>query len=100
VLIHGSGPGASAWANWRLTLPALAAQRRAIAPDIVGFGYTARPAGFSFTRASWLDHLVKWLDALGIERCDVVGNSFGGALALALAAEHGARIRRLVLMGA
>jgi 2-hydroxymuconate-semialdehyde hydrolase len=37
LLIHGSGPGVSAWANWRLVLAALSQQRRAIAPDMVGF---------------------------------------------------------------
>jgi len=99
VLIHGSGPGASAWANWRLTLPALAAQRRAIALDLVGFGFTARPANFAYTRAAWLKHLADFLDALHIERCDLIGNSFGGALALALAAAQPARVRRLALMG-
>lgn len=40
LLIHGSGPGVSAWANWRGVLPQLAAGRRVIAPDIVGFGYS------------------------------------------------------------
>ena len=43
LLIHGSGPGVSAWANWRLTIPALAAHRRVIAPDLVGFGFSDRP---------------------------------------------------------
>lgn len=44
LLIHGSGPGVSAWANWRMTLPALAKRYRVIAPDMVGFGFT-EPAG-------------------------------------------------------
>ena len=48
LLIHGSGPGVSAWANWRLTLPELAKARRVIAPDMVGFGFTERPAGFAY----------------------------------------------------
>jgi 2-hydroxymuconate-semialdehyde hydrolase len=47
----------------------------------------------------WVDHAVGVLDALGIEQTDLVGNSFGGALALALAIRYPARIRRLVLMG-
>lgn len=100
VLIHGSGPGASAWANWRLALPVLASDRRVLAPDIVGFGFTERPASFVYARDAWLDHLVKFLDALDVKQCDIVGNSFGGALALALAAAHPTRVRRLVLMGA
>lgn len=100
LLIHGSGPGVSAWANWRGVLPALAATgRRAIAPDIVGFGYTERPPGFSFDRESWVGHLVGFLDALGLDRVSIIGNSFGGALALWLATRHPQRVDRLVLMG-
>ena len=45
LLIHGSGPGVSAWANWRTVMPELARRSRVIAPDMVGFGFTERPAG-------------------------------------------------------
>lgn len=100
LLIHGSGPGVSAWANWRLTLPRLAARARVLAPDMVGFGYTERPTGISYGMDTWVRHALGFLDALGIEQADVVGNSFGGALALALAIRHPKRVRRLVLMGA
>ncbi len=100
VLLHGSGPGVTAWANWRLAIPALAARRRVIAPDLVGFGYTARPPGHRYGLDTWTAHAVGLLDALGLDRVDLVGNSFGGALALSLAIRHPRRIRRLVLMGA
>lgn len=100
VLLHGSGPGVSAWANWRVTMPALAeAGRRVLAPDLVGFGFTDRPVGVTWTVDTWLRHLVDYLDALGLDRVDVVGNSFGGALALHLAVAHPDRVGRLVLMG-
>jgi 2-hydroxymuconate-semialdehyde hydrolase len=99
LLIHGSGPGVSAWANWRGVLPALAARRRVIAPDMVGFGFTDRPAGIRCTMATWVQQTLDLLDALDLERVDVVGNSFGGALALALAIRAPQRVRRLVLMG-
>ena len=99
LLIHGSGPGVSAWANWRLVMPALAQQARVIAPDMVGFGYTERPQGFVYSMDAWVRQAVGLLDALGIERTDLVGNSFGGALSLALAIAHPERVRRLVLMG-
>lgn len=99
LLIHGSGPGVSAWANWRLVMPELAKQARVIAPDMVGFGYTARPAGQVYSMDAWVAQAVGVLDALDIERTDLVGNSFGGALALALAIRHPQRVRRLVLMG-
>ena len=99
LMIHGSGPGVSAWANWRLSLPVLARQARVIAPDMVGFGYSDRPAGQRYTMDAWVAQAVGVLDALDLERADVVGNSFGGALALALAIRHPQRVRRLVLMG-
>jgi 2-hydroxymuconate-semialdehyde hydrolase len=99
LMIHGSGPGVSAWANWRLSLPVLAQRARVVAPDMVGFGFSDRPAGHQYTMDNWVAQAVGVLDALDIERADVVGNSFGGALALALAIRHPRRVRRLVLMG-
>lgn len=99
LLIHGSGPGVTGYANWRLTMPALAKHFRVIAPDMVGFGETERPAGHRYSMNDWVAHAVGLLDALGIERAHVVGNSFGGALAIALALEAPARVGRLVLMG-
>ncbi|ALG86084.1 alpha/beta fold hydrolase [Gordonia phthalatica] len=99
LLIHGSGPGVSAWANWRLTIPTLADRHRVIAPDILGFGYTTRPDGAEYNAETWLDHLVGLIDALGLEKVSVVGNSFGGALAMRLATRHPDRVERLVLMG-
>ena len=99
MLIHGSGPGVSAWANWRLVLPRLAEHRRVIAPDLVGFGFTERPPGIRYDLNGWVSQAVGLLDSLGIEQADLVGNSFGGAVALALAIRHPRRVRRLVLMG-
>lgn len=100
VLIHGSGPGVSAYANWRLNMGPLSASRRVLAPDILGFGYTESPLGLEFSMERWLAHLTGFIDALKLGPVDIVGNSFGGALALALAARAPERVRRLVLMGA
>lgn len=99
LLIHGSGPGVSAWANWRLVIPELSKRCRVIAPDMVGFGFSERPAGIRYDMDTWVKQAVGLLDALGVEQTDLVGNSFGGALALAIAIRHPARVRRLVLMG-
>ena len=99
LLIHGSGPGVSAWANWRLLMPELAKSRRVVAPDMVGFGYTDRPANPRYDMDTWVAQAVGLLDAMEIECTDLVGNSFGGALALALTIRHPRRVRRLVLMG-
>jgi 2-hydroxymuconate-semialdehyde hydrolase len=99
LMIHGSGPGVTAWANWRLVLPELSKQCRTIAPDMLGFGYTERPEGTVYSLDTWVNHLVGLLDALGIEQTDLVGNSYGGAIALAMTIRHPQRVRRLVLMG-
>lgn len=99
LMIHGSGPGVSAYANWRLVMPEMAKQMRVVAPDMVGFGYSERPADGRYDMGRWVEQAVGLLDALEIEQADLVGNSFGGALALALAIRHPRRVRRLVLMG-
>ncbi len=99
LLIHGSGPGVSAWANWRLVMPELAKQARVIAPDMAGFGYTERKPAQRYDMDSWVEQAVGLLDALDIGQADLVGNSFGGALSLALTIRHPHRVRRLVLMG-
>ena len=99
LMIHGSGPGVSAWVNWRLVMPSLAERFRVIAPDMVGFGFTERPVGAVYGMDRWVRHAVDLLDALDIEAANIVGNSFGGGLALALAIRHPARVRKLVLMG-
>lgn len=100
LMIHGSGPGVSAYANWRLVMPELAKDRRVIAPDMAGFGFTDRPAGAIYTMDGWVAQAVGLIDTLDLPQVDLVGNSFGGALSLALAIRHPGRVRRLVLMGA
>lgn len=100
LLIHGSGPGVTAWANWRGIIPTLSRKARIIAPDMLGFGYTRCSPDMVLTPATWVQSLICLLDALKIDRVSVVGNSFGGAIALALAKAHPQRVNRLVLMGA
>jgi pimeloyl-ACP methyl ester carboxylesterase len=100
LMLHGSGPGVSAWANWRLNVPALAERYRVVAPDLVGFGYTERPGDVHYSLETWRDHVWAFLDALGLARVSVVGNSLGGRIALAMAGQHPERVGRMVLMGA
>ena len=101
ILIHGSGPGVTAYANWRGVIPDLAEDFACFAPDTLGFGYTDFPSdirGFSMSR--WVSHLVGFMDALGIARAHFIGNSYGGALTLSLAVRHPERVGKIVLMGA
>ena len=101
ILIHGSGPGVTAFANWNGVIPVLAETYHVYAPDMVGFGYTDCPAEIAdFTLDLWVDHIVGFMDALGIASARFIGNSFGGALSLAVAARHPGRVAKFVLMGA
>jgi pimeloyl-ACP methyl ester carboxylesterase len=99
LLLHGSGPGVSAWANWQHNIPELARHFRVIAPDIVGFGYTQRPADVYYCLRTWVDHVWAFLDALGIQETALVGNSLGGRIGLDMARQHPERLRRMVMMG-
>src|SRR5512132_3789069 len=99
VLIHGSGPGVTAYANWRLVIPALAESFHVVAPDMVGFGYTERPGDVSYSVQTWADQTVGLMDSLGIQKAHLVGNSFGGSIALRIATQHPDRVDRMVLMG-
>jgi len=99
VLIHGSGPGVTSYANWRLVLPALAENFRVLAPDMVGFGFSERPANIQYGVQTWADQVVGLMDTLELPRAHMVGNSFGGAIALRIATQHPDRVGKLVLMG-
>ncbi|EID10493.1 alpha/beta fold hydrolase [Mycolicibacterium phlei] len=100
LMLHGSGPGVSALANWQNNIPTLAQRFRVLAPDIVGFGATERPADIIYSLRTWTDHVWAFLDAHEIDRVAVVGNSLGGRIALQMATDHPDRISRMVLMGA
>lgn len=100
IMLHGSGAGVSAWANWRGQIPVLSERFRVVAPDLIGFGYTERrPDQQYHFMASWSDQILALMDALGIARAHFVGNSFGGSVVLAVAARAPERINRFVLMG-
>jgi 2-hydroxymuconate-semialdehyde hydrolase/2-hydroxy-6-oxo-octa-2,4-dienoate hydrolase len=100
VMLHGSGPGVSAMANWQHNVGALAQRFRVLAPDIVGFGATKRPGDIVYSLRSWTDHVWAFLDAHDIEKAAIVGNSLGGRIALQMATDRPDRITKMVLMGA
>jgi len=99
ILLHGSGPGVSAWANWRLAIPFLAERLHVFAYDQVGFGYSELPTQHVYGLGRWMEHLLSFMQAVGIKRAHLVGNSMGAAVALAAAVTHPEVVDRLVLMG-
>ncbi|GAA5112047.1 4,5:9,10-diseco-3-hydroxy-5,9,17-trioxoandrosta-1(10),2-diene-4-oate hydrolase [Haloechinothrix salitolerans] len=99
VLLHGGGPGASAWSNFARNIPVLAKRFRVIAVDQPGFGRSDKPTEHpQYFRHSG-DALAGMFDALGIERAHLVGNSLGGGTAVRFALDHPDKAGRLVLMG-
>ena len=99
LLLHGSGPGVTAVANWRPVIPALSATRRVVAPDQLGFGGTATGEARTYGRRAWTEHALELLDKLEIDTFDIIGNSMGGAIALSIATARPEAVRRVVLMG-
>lgn len=98
VLLHGSGPGVSAYANWGSLIGELARDFRVLAFDMPGFGKTQRMEN-GYSVPAWCKHLLGFLEALDLRAATLVGNSLGGSIALAAAATDFSRIARLVLMG-
>jgi len=99
VFIHGSGPGVSAWANWNKLFPLVRNDFRILAPDMVGFGYSQRPSDTIYNMDVWVRQIRDFFSALEIEKAHIVGNSFGGALAMSVAIKYPELVDKLALMG-
>lgn len=99
IMLHGSGPGVSAWSNFQYNLPVFAERFRTVMPDLPGFGGTQLPEldeVYPVVAARWITRL---MDQLGIDSAVFVGNSMGGAVAAELAAQFPERVRRMAIMG-
>lgn len=95
VLLHGLG---ATKASFLPTVSALAYSHRMIALDLPGFGDSVKPFRASYDAGFFARTVVEVLDALGIERADVVGNSMGGRVALEMGLSHPDRTGRLALL--
>jgi pimeloyl-ACP methyl ester carboxylesterase len=82
---------------WRHQLAGLSGARRCIAVDLLGHGATRTSATQDVSSAGQALMLAQFLDALGIETVDLVGNDGGGAVAQLFAVAHPERVRSLVL---
>lgn len=101
LFIHGSGPGVSGYANWRLVLPKVAETTHAYAMDMIGFGFSDKPTGeeVEYGIELWTQQIKDFIDALGLEKVNIVGNSFGASLGLSMAINYPDRLNKLILMG-
>lgn len=100
ILLHGTGPGATGWSNFNLNIPALAQSHRTIALDFPGWGGSDVFDCTGESRAAANAEAVKLLmDALGIEKAALVGNSMGGGAVLEFMAAYPDRISHAITMG-
>jgi len=100
VMLHGSGPGASGWANFHRNVePVVAAGWRVLLIDCPGWSRSDSVV-CTGSRSDLNARITKGvLDALGIERAHLIGNSMGGHSAVAFALAYPERAGRLILMG-
>ncbi|WER49019.1 alpha/beta fold hydrolase [Cupriavidus sp. WKF15] len=99
LMLHGGGPGASGVSNYARNITALAAHFRVLVPDMPGYGKSSKGLNSNDIWGDLADTMLGLLDALGIARAHLVGNSAGGGCALRMALDQPERIGRLVLMG-
>jgi 4,5:9,10-diseco-3-hydroxy-5,9,17-trioxoandrosta-1(10),2-diene-4-oate hydrolase len=99
LFVHGSGPGASGWSNFKGNYPFLAERGyRTLVPDTMGYGYSTKPDEGTFSLDDVAAQYKGLLDALGVDRVTVVGNSQGGAVAITMALNYPDLVDKLVLM--
>jgi 4,5:9,10-diseco-3-hydroxy-5,9,17-trioxoandrosta-1(10),2-diene-4-oate hydrolase len=99
VFLHGSGPGASGYSNFKGNYPAFVeAGYRCIIPDLIGYGFSDKPDDRDHPLSFFAECVEQTLDVAGVDKCTVIGNSLGGAIALAMALENPGRIEKLILM--
>jgi pimeloyl-ACP methyl ester carboxylesterase len=100
ILLHGFG---SSTYSWREVMDDLAEQGRVIAYDRPAFGLTERPMPEDWTENPYgmkanIELLRGLMDALGIEKATLVGNSAGGGVSIAFALEYAERVEALILV--
>ena len=99
LMLHGGGPGATGMSNFSRNIPTLADRFRVIAPDMPGYGRSSKGLDRKDPFGELARAMLGLLDALGVEKAHVLGNSLGGSCALRLALEAPERADRLVLLG-
>jgi 2-hydroxy-6-oxonona-2,4-dienedioate hydrolase len=94
ILLHGIGASAERWSS---VIPTLSRDYRVIAPDIIGFGYSDKPA-VEYTMDFFVDFFKLFLDNLGISKASIIGSSLGGHIASEFAIRFNHMVEKLVLV--
>lgn len=96
LLIHGNSESSHAWTQW---VPHLASRYRVVRLDIPGFGGSTAPADYGFSARELAADIARFLDALAITRCHLIGAKYGGSIALQLASDAPERFLSLAIFG-
>ena len=102
ILVHGGGAGADGPSNYAHLMNRYGAHMRTIAVDMVGFGGSTMPSpdSFDYTQDARTDHLAGFIEAMGFNKVNLVGNSMGGTTTFGVALKRPDLVNKLVLMGA
>lgn len=99
VFVHGSGPGATGWSNFKTNFSAIAAAGyRCIVPDLIGYGFSTTDDGVAYSWDMLVGGITGLCDALGLEKVTLVGNSMGGAICIQAALDRPELVERMILM--
>jgi pimeloyl-ACP methyl ester carboxylesterase len=98
ILVHGYTASTYVWK----TVAPMFAERgfHVIAPDLIGFGYSDKPAWFDYTIQSQARMIVRFMNVLGIGQATLVGSSYGGAVSSIVTLDYPERVKKLVLVNA
>ena len=98
ILIHGFAASNLVWS--KVFLEFAAAGYRVIAPDLPGYGYSAKPRYLDYTIAGQAEMVVSFLKQMKIDRTVFLGSSYGAAIAATIALDHPALVEKLIMVGA
>jgi len=96
VMVHGNSESSRAWIPW---VPLLAGSYRVVRLDLPGFGASSEPYGYHWSAAEIADDIVRFLDALNIPTCHLIGAKYVGSISLQLASVAAHRIMSLCIFG-
>jgi 4,5:9,10-diseco-3-hydroxy-5,9,17-trioxoandrosta-1(10),2-diene-4-oate hydrolase len=99
IFVHGSGPGASGWSNFKGNYPAMVkAGYRTLVLDLPGYGYSSKPEDAQYTLDFMVAALEGFVEALQLKDCILIGNSMGGAVCIRFSVNNPKIVQKLVLM--
>jgi pimeloyl-ACP methyl ester carboxylesterase len=99
ICLHGGGPGASGWSNFKGNFPELCRHYRTILVDMPDYGRSDKPRVASNWLAFVARALKEFMDKLDIKRAHFIGNSMGGQATIKLAIDHPDKVDRFVIIG-